>query len=124
MHDCLCASPSSSLSDLRSTDSAPAGVTALSVFKRKFPDYRADDIARVSKAAISYIRKAQRPDGSWYGSWAVVSFTPTCAGGTLAHSFRFSASPSTSTFSDEAQLVLSYLDYLQCDHVLDRVPRP
>ncbi|KAL8277972.1 hypothetical protein RQP46_009604 [Phenoliferia psychrophenolica] len=48
-----------------------ACVTALSVFKRKYPDYRPDDIARVSKAAIDYIRRAQRSDGSWYGSWGV-----------------------------------------------------
>ncbi|KAK4705877.1 hypothetical protein P7C70_g302, partial [Phenoliferia sp. Uapishka_3] len=48
-----------------------AGVTAMSVFKKKYPDYRSEDIARVSKAAINYIRKAQRPDGSWYGSWGV-----------------------------------------------------
>jgi lanosterol synthase len=49
------------------------GVTALSVFKRAYPDYRAADIERVSKAAISYIHTAQRPDGSWYGSWGIVS---------------------------------------------------
>ncbi|SCV74978.1 BQ2448_8007 [Microbotryum intermedium] len=48
-----------------------ACVTALSVFKRKHPDYRADDIERVSKRAIEYIHKKQRPDGSWYGSWAI-----------------------------------------------------
>ncbi|KAM0750640.1 putative lanosterol synthase [Meredithblackwellia eburnea MCA 4105] len=48
-----------------------ACVTALSIFKRKFPDYRPADIDRVSKAAINYIRKAQRTDGSWYGSWGV-----------------------------------------------------
>lgn len=48
-----------------------AGVTALSVFKKVYPDYRPADIARVSNLAIQYIHSAQRDDGSWYGSWAI-----------------------------------------------------
>lgn len=45
----------------------------MSIFKKKYPDYRAADIDRVSKAAIKYIHSKQRADGSWYGSWAIVS---------------------------------------------------
>lgn len=47
------------------------GVTALSHFKRLYPDYRASEIDLVSRNAIRYIHSAQRPDGSWYGSWAI-----------------------------------------------------
>ena len=46
-------------------------MTALSLFKRRYPDYRADDIDRVSKAAIKFIHGTQRDDGSWYGSWGI-----------------------------------------------------
>jgi hypothetical protein len=48
-------------------------VTALSIFKKKYPDYRRAEIERVSKAAIDYIHRVQRADGSWYGSWGIVS---------------------------------------------------
>ena len=48
-----------------------AVVTALSMFKKHYPAYRKDDIARSMKRAVKYIRKAQRPDGSWYGSWGI-----------------------------------------------------
>ena len=48
-----------------------AVVTALSLFSSYYPDYRADDIKRIKDGAVRYIRRAQRPDGSWYGSWAV-----------------------------------------------------
>lgn len=44
--------------------------TALLKF-RKIDDYRSKDIDRCIKGAIKYILKAQRPDGSWFGSWAV-----------------------------------------------------
>ncbi|WEW56037.1 Lanosterol synthase erg7A [Emydomyces testavorans] len=48
-----------------------AVITALSYFSRFYPDYRADDIKSVRDKAVAYIRRAQRPDGSWYGSWGV-----------------------------------------------------
>ncbi|GAA5998590.1 lanosterol synthase ERG7 [Rhodotorula paludigena] len=48
-----------------------ACVTALSVFKRKHPQYRRDDIERASTKAIDWIKTAQRKDGSWYGSWGI-----------------------------------------------------
>ena len=53
------------------------GVTGLSLFRKKYPDYRAADIDRVSRRAIQYIHDKQRPDGSWYGSWAIVSRPPS-----------------------------------------------
>ena len=48
-----------------------AVVTAFSLFSKHDPEYRKDDIARSKADALRYIRKAQRPDGSWYGSWGI-----------------------------------------------------
>lgn len=48
-----------------------ACVTALNYFRKFYPDYRKDDIEKFVNAALGYIRKAQRPDGSWYGSWGI-----------------------------------------------------
>jgi len=48
-----------------------ACVTALSLFTDLYPDYRKKDIAEFKKRALDYIRRAQKPDGSWYGSWGI-----------------------------------------------------
>ncbi|KAI9828342.1 MAG: Lanosterol synthase (Oxidosqualene--lanosterol cyclase) [Thelocarpon impressellum] len=48
-----------------------AVVTALSLFSEHYPDYRTQDIATVKSGAVEYIRRAQRADGSWYGSWGI-----------------------------------------------------
>ncbi|BGP01530.1 Lanosterol synthase (Oxidosqualene--lanosterol cyclase) [Rhodotorula toruloides] len=48
-----------------------ACVTALSVFRKKYPEYRAGEIESASKKAIDWIKTAQRADGSWYGSWGI-----------------------------------------------------
>lgn len=48
-----------------------ACVTFLSAFSKNFPDYRRDDIKRFVDRALAYIRRAQRPDGSWYGAWGI-----------------------------------------------------
>jgi lanosterol synthase len=47
-----------------------AVVTCLSLFQ-SFSDYRSADINRIKASAVAYIRRAMRPDGSWYGSWAI-----------------------------------------------------
>lgn len=49
------------------TDSSVLGLT---YFKENF-DYKKDTIAHRLKIALDYIRKAQQPDGSWYGCWGV-----------------------------------------------------
>jgi lanosterol synthase len=73
-----------------------ACITALHMFQQYFPDYRAGEIKIFKARAIEYIRKAQRPDGSWYGSWGIC-FTYAgmfameslaCAGETYANSAR------------------------------------
>ncbi|KAF2734304.1 terpene synthase [Polyplosphaeria fusca] len=48
-----------------------AVVTALRMFQQHFPSYRADEIRAFKARAVDYIRRAQRPDGSWYGSWGI-----------------------------------------------------
>jgi lanosterol synthase len=48
-----------------------ACLTALRLFKRHYPDYRRADIDAFVERAVGYIRRAQRADGSWYGSWGV-----------------------------------------------------
>ncbi|KAI9647675.1 hypothetical protein NHQ30_004060 [Ciborinia camelliae] len=48
-----------------------AVVTALSLFTKHYPDYRASEIKAFKGRAIEYIRRAQYDDGSWYGSWGI-----------------------------------------------------
>ena len=46
-------------------------VTGLSLFRKLYPDYRANDIGIVLDRAVQYIRDVQKADGSWYGAWAI-----------------------------------------------------
>ncbi|KAF2754907.1 lanosterol synthase [Pseudovirgaria hyperparasitica] len=48
-----------------------ACVIALSHFRSLYPSYRAAEITAFVARAVQYIRRAQRPDGSWYGSWGI-----------------------------------------------------
>ncbi|KAL2067543.1 hypothetical protein VTL71DRAFT_1968 [Oculimacula yallundae] len=48
-----------------------AVVTALSLFTKHYPDYRTADIKIFKDRAVQYIKNAQYPDGSWYGSWGI-----------------------------------------------------
>jgi lanosterol synthase len=48
-----------------------ACVTALHLFHEVYPEYRAKDVAKFTKRAVDWIRKNQRQDGSWYGSWGI-----------------------------------------------------
>lgn len=48
-----------------------ACVTALTMFRKYYPDYRKADIDKFLAGALKYIRGAQRADGSWYGSWGI-----------------------------------------------------
>ncbi|KAK2811543.1 hypothetical protein FQN50_002166 [Emmonsiellopsis sp. PD_5] len=63
-----------------------ATLTALSFFTKFYPNYRAKDIERVKMKAVEYIRRVQRPDGSWYGSWGVCfTYAALFAMESLAH---------------------------------------
>ncbi|KAK6224468.1 Oxidosqualene:lanosterol cyclase [Colletotrichum tabaci] len=48
-----------------------AVVTALSLFKRHFPQYRTRKIDGTIRKAVGFVGNSQREDGSWYGAWAV-----------------------------------------------------
>ena len=48
-----------------------ASLQALCKFSERHPDVRAKDIARAKKTGRAFLKRIQKPDGSWYGSWAV-----------------------------------------------------
>ncbi|EME43523.1 hypothetical protein DOTSEDRAFT_54312 [Dothistroma septosporum NZE10] len=48
-----------------------ACVTTLQLFREKYPGHRTEEIDVFIKRAVEWIRTDQRPDGSWYGSWAI-----------------------------------------------------
>ena len=48
-----------------------ATVTALQLFAQHHPHYRAPEIKAFVERAVAYIRRAQRADGSWFGSWGI-----------------------------------------------------
>lgn len=54
-----------------------ACVTALSLFREHWPNYRAAEISRFVDGAVAWIKTNQRGDGSWYGSWGIC-FTYAC----------------------------------------------
>ncbi|KAJ1953988.1 hypothetical protein GGI12_005891, partial [Dipsacomyces acuminosporus] len=46
-------------------------ILALVSFSKANPSYRCKDIERCIDGATKYILKAQREDGSWYGTWGI-----------------------------------------------------
>ncbi|EJD41513.1 terpene synthase [Auricularia subglabra TFB-10046 SS5] len=46
-------------------------ITALALFRKAVPGYRAADIERTIRGAEKYLHKAQYPEGGWYGSWGI-----------------------------------------------------
>ena len=48
-----------------------AVLTSLSLFHSHYPSYRSFEILTAIRKAAEFIRKSQRADGSWYGSWAI-----------------------------------------------------
>uniref|UniRef100_A0A7S1ES27 Terpene cyclase/mutase family member n=1 Tax=Timspurckia oligopyrenoides TaxID=708627 RepID=A0A7S1ES27_9RHOD len=46
-------------------------ITALAKFAKCYPNHRSHEVHRAIKRGVKYIESQQRPDGSWYGSWAV-----------------------------------------------------
>lgn len=53
------------------TECSSACIQALSYAPLLDAEYRKDEIAESIQKGIAFIRKEQRDDGSWYGSWAV-----------------------------------------------------
>lgn len=48
-----------------------AAIQALASFKKLHPGHRKEEIETCIRKAASFIESIQKPDGSWYGSWAV-----------------------------------------------------
>jgi squalene/oxidosqualene cyclase-like protein len=47
-----------------------ASLCCLVDFKQQFPNHRTSEVNQAIKLGRSFVRAIQRPDGSWYGSWA------------------------------------------------------
>ncbi|KAI9648393.1 Lanosterol synthase (Oxidosqualene--lanosterol cyclase) [Ciborinia camelliae] len=48
-----------------------AVLTSLSLFRKYYPSYRSQEVETTIFLVLKYIRAAQMPDGSWYGSWGI-----------------------------------------------------
>uniref|UniRef100_A0A0W0F7V9 Terpene cyclase/mutase family member n=1 Tax=Moniliophthora roreri TaxID=221103 RepID=A0A0W0F7V9_MONRR len=59
------------LVDCCHTECTTSVVTALSVLRKDYPNYRRADIQRAIKKGIAYIRSSQTNEGGWYGTWGI-----------------------------------------------------
>ncbi|GAV02159.1 hypothetical protein RvY_12758 [Ramazzottius varieornatus] len=48
-----------------------AAMQAVKTFSSQFPEYRSNDCRNLLSDGLEYVRKQQRTDGSWEGSWGV-----------------------------------------------------
>jgi squalene/oxidosqualene cyclase-like protein len=69
-----CLNPSEVFGDLMIdysyVECSMTSLTALHEFHIDYPGYRANDIIHAMKKGREFLVSIQRPDGSWYGSWA------------------------------------------------------
>ncbi|KAH9190329.1 hypothetical protein AeNC1_007697 [Aphanomyces euteiches] len=57
--------------DYSYVECSSASLSALQLFHKRFPNYRADDIRRATARADEFIRSLQYKDGSFFGKWGV-----------------------------------------------------
>jgi cycloartenol synthase len=48
-----------------------ACVTALCAFRSQYPDHRTAEIAEAIRGGIDFLLRVQKPEGGWYGAWAI-----------------------------------------------------
>jgi len=63
--------------DYSYVETSMASLTALADFHAHYPSHRTKEIKAAIKRGKEFMEKIQRPDGSWYGSWACC-FTYGC----------------------------------------------
>ncbi|KAJ7902068.1 terpenoid cyclases/protein prenyltransferase alpha-alpha toroid [Mycena olivaceomarginata] len=59
------------MAEIPYTECTTSVVTALRIFQQYYPEYRKQEINRTVAKAIKFLHGQQRPDGSWYGTWAI-----------------------------------------------------
>jgi lanosterol synthase len=53
------------------TECTAACVISLLEIQETYPDFKSSEIRKAISAGLNFILKQQKPDGSWYGGWAV-----------------------------------------------------
>ncbi|PBK72268.1 terpene synthase [Armillaria solidipes] len=46
-------------------------ITALAIFRKRYPIYRKKDIEQTIQKAIVFLHNIQKPEGAWLGSWGI-----------------------------------------------------
>ncbi|KAI0511005.1 hypothetical protein KFK09_011623 [Dendrobium nobile] len=108
-----------------------ASIQALTAFKKLYPGHRRKEIDNCIKKAAHFIEKIQKPDGSWYGSWAVCFTYGIWFGvkGLIAAGKSYQDSPSIQkacNFLLSKQLASGGWgeSYLSCQDKAERDPKP
>jgi len=57
--------------DYSYTECSSASMQSLAEFAKHVPDYKSAEIEQALKSGNQFLKREQRSDGSWYGSWAV-----------------------------------------------------
>jgi len=57
--------------DYSYVECSSACVQALCMFRKHFPDHRPSEVNEAIRRGVAFIKKIQRPDGSWIGNWGV-----------------------------------------------------
>ncbi|KAJ1912158.1 Lanosterol synthase (Oxidosqualene--lanosterol cyclase) [Mycoemilia scoparia] len=79
-------------------------VLGLTEFRKSYPDYRANDIQETIDRALMFIKRIQRPDGGWVGSWGICF--------TYASQFALQALASVGQYYENSETARKGCDFL------------